>query len=47
MWVENLLSDVVSWSAADSYKSNLDLGALDLAALDLADEVIFYVNVSD
>ena len=42
-----MLTGAVSWSAADSYKSNLDLEALDLAALDLADEVIFYVNVSD
>ena len=39
---ENLLTGVVSWSAADSYKSNLDLGDLDLA-----DELIFYVNVSE
>ena len=37
-----MLTGVVSWSAADSYKSNLDLGDLDLA-----DELIFYVNVSD
>ena len=42
MQEENLLTGGMSWSAADSYESNLDL-----VALDLPDKLIFYVNVSD
>ena len=38
---ENLLTGAVPWSTANSYKSNLDL-----VTLDLADELIVYVNVS-